>query len=114
MPTLVQTGNSIDYTPTAAVTAGDVVDLSGDFSYIGIAPNDIAANAKGAVQVKGVFLFDLATGKTFDVGDKVYVDSSDDATDVSANTYAGVAIADSTSAGVLVDINVSLEDAASS
>ena len=110
MATLYQTGNSIDYTPDTDVTAGDVVDLSGDMCFIGIAPNDIDASTKGALQIKGVFIFDLAQGASFDVGDKVYVDNSGDASTSSDDTYAGVAVADSGTSTVYVDINVYLPD----
>ena len=43
---------TIDYTPSSAVTGGDVVVLNG---VIGIALNDIAANEKGALQTEGIF-----------------------------------------------------------
>lgn len=43
---------TIDYTPSSAVTGGDVVVLNG---VIGVALNDIAANEKGALQTEGIF-----------------------------------------------------------
>lgn len=45
-------GNSIDYTPGAAVDAGKVV-VAGDI--VGIAPYAIAANVTGALNVTGVY-----------------------------------------------------------
>jgi predicted RecA/RadA family phage recombinase len=48
----VQVGESIDYTPVAAVAAGQVV-VQG--SMIGVAKTPIAAGALGALAVKGVF-----------------------------------------------------------
>jgi len=48
----VQVGESIDYTPVAAVVAGKVV-VQG--SMIGVAKTPIAAGALGALAVKGIF-----------------------------------------------------------
>ncbi|HOD83748.1 MAG TPA: DUF2190 family protein [Phycisphaerae bacterium] len=48
----IQDGNSIDYTPGADVTAGDVI-VQG--SLIGVAKVDIPANKLGALAVRGVF-----------------------------------------------------------
>lgn len=52
MADFVQDGCLIDYTPSAAVAAGDVVALN---DLITVAPRAIAANKLGAVAVKGVF-----------------------------------------------------------
>ena len=57
--TFVQDGCAIDYTPGAAVAAGDVV-VQGDL--IGVAKRPIAANELGALAVEGVFDFPKATG----------------------------------------------------
>jgi len=46
-----QTGNYLDYTPAAARTAGQVVQVGGR---AGICTTDLAASEKGAVQVKGI------------------------------------------------------------
>jgi len=60
MPTrFIHDGNSIDYTPGSAVTAGDVI-VQGEL--VGIAKRDIAANALGSLAVEGVFDFPKATG----------------------------------------------------
>ena len=48
----IQTGQAIDYTPSAAVDAGDVVVI-GDI--LGISKLDIAADALGALALEGVF-----------------------------------------------------------
>jgi len=55
----VHDGNSVDYTPSSAVTAGDVV-VQGEL--VGVAKVDIAANALGAMAVAGVFDFPKTTG----------------------------------------------------
>lgn len=59
LATYVQDGESIDYTPNAAVAAGDVV-VQGDL--IGVARTPIAANALGSLAVEGVFDIAKATG----------------------------------------------------
>jgi len=59
MATFVHDGNSIDYTPGSAVTAGQVV-VQGEL--VGVAKVDIPANTLGALAVKGVFDFPKATG----------------------------------------------------
>lgn len=69
-------GNTIDYTPSSAVAAGDVV-VQGDL--IGVAKQPIAANALGALAVSGVFDFPKATGAGtgIAVGATVYWDEAD-------------------------------------
>jgi predicted RecA/RadA family phage recombinase len=66
--------DTIDYTPAADVTAGDVIVQS---KLIGIAKVDIAANALGALAVEGVFDVPKAAGGgiTFSAGDYVYWDA---------------------------------------
>jgi predicted RecA/RadA family phage recombinase len=59
MATFIHDGNSIDYIPGSAVTAGAVV-VQGEL--VGVAKVDIAANALGALAVVGVFDFPKATG----------------------------------------------------
>ena len=48
-------GDSIDYTPSSAVDAGDVVPLGGAGGFIGIALEDIAANDLGSLRRRGIF-----------------------------------------------------------
>ena len=50
--TFVHDGNSVDYTPSSAVAAGDVVVQE---NLIGIARTPIAANALGSLAVAGIF-----------------------------------------------------------
>lgn len=70
----VQEGRSIDYIPSAALGAGDVVDL-GDI--LGVAESAIAASATGALAIDGVFdvIKDGTTGPVFAVGDNVFWDT---------------------------------------
>jgi predicted RecA/RadA family phage recombinase len=75
--TFLHDGDSIDYTPGSAVSAGDVVVLN---DLIGIAKLDIAANVKGSLSLVGNYLFDKVTGggTALAVGDNVYYDESED------------------------------------
>ncbi len=72
----IHDGNSIDYTPTADVAAGDVV-VQGEL--VGIAKLDIAADALGALAVTGVFDLPKATGAgtAIAAGANVYWDVAD-------------------------------------
>ena len=90
--TFVHDGKSIDYTPGADVSAGDVV-VQGDL--VGIAKLDIASGALGSLAVVGVFDLPKATGggTAITAGAKVYWDAGDEeakADDESgANKYLG-------------------------
>jgi len=84
---------SVDYTPGSAVSAGDVVVQSG---LVGVAENDIAASAKGSLQIDAVIKAPKTTGTSTAIaaGDRVYWDATnsvmtenDDGT-----TAAGVAV----------------------
>ena len=72
----VHDGKSIDYTPGADVTAGDVV-VQNDL--VGVAKLDIAANVLGALAVTGVFDLPKAAGvgEAIAAGTKVYWDVAD-------------------------------------
>ncbi|MGD9128785.1 MAG: DUF2190 family protein [Planctomycetia bacterium] len=83
-----QRGDSIDYTPSADVAAGDVVVL---FDLVGIAKLDIKAGELGALAVVGVFDFPIEAGSTLEVGLAAYWDASGGfATDVATdNAFLG-------------------------
>ena len=78
---------AIDYTPGSAVTAGDVVVLG---SIVGVATNDIAANAKGSLTIDGVFKVPKITG-AISVGTKLYWDPA--GTPVTGDASSGAATA---------------------
>ncbi|MFP4217175.1 MAG: DUF2190 family protein [Phycisphaerae bacterium] len=88
----IHDGKSIDYTPGADVSAGDVV-VQNDL--IGIAKLDIASGALGALAVTGVFDLPKATGvgEAIGAGAKVYWDAGNTVatTDpaAGANKYLG-------------------------
>jgi len=72
----VHDGDSIDYTPSSAVSAGDVVVQE---DLVCVAKLDIEANRLGALAATGVFDFPKATGAgtAIAAGAKVYWDVAD-------------------------------------
>ena len=87
----VQKGDSIDYRPTTAVAAGDIIVIA---DLIGIARLDIEANTLGSLAVVGVFDV-VKTAGQIPSGSTVYWDAgAQKATLVSgSNHYLGKAIA---------------------
>ena len=98
----VQRGESIDYTPSANVAAGDVVIIG---EIVGIAKLDIPANELGAIAVTGVFDMVKASGE-ITAGATVYWDASakNVTTTASENTAIGKAVAAAESADVTVRV----------
>lgn len=114
------TGDAIDYTPVAAVTAGAVVEVGG---YAYIADVDIAAGVLGALATNGVFDVPKATG-SISAGANVYWDnngspnvgdaSSGAATGTATgNTLLGQAVADAASGDTYVRVVLSSAGASS-
>lgn len=112
----VQEGQAIDYTPSSAVSAGDVV-IIGDI--LGIAKLDIAADALGAIALDGVFDMLREASTAFTAGDAVYWDADGDpegtttsdgaAVDVSgddANLFVGWAMADVADSATTLTVRV--------
>lgn len=87
----VQKGDSIDYTPSININAGDVIVIA---DLIGIAKLDIQAGTLGALAVVGVFDV-VKTNAAINSGSTVYWDAgAKKATTVSgSNHYLGKAIA---------------------
>jgi len=103
----VHDGNTIDYTPGADVTAGDVI-VQGDL--VGIAKLDIKANSLGALAVDGVFDVPKAAGSAINVGTKVYWDATNKLGTTSdgggANKLLGKAILTAASAATTVRVRL--------
>ena len=105
----VQVGNSIDYTPDAAVSAGDVV-IQGDL--VGVVKLDIAAGALGALAVSGVFDFPKATseGSAIAAGAVVYWDVADavvkEDSESGANKFVGATMAAATDGDATVRVKL--------
>jgi len=107
MPTAANTvaryihkGDSIDYTPTTNIFAGQVVfaNILGKTRILGIAKLDIPANTLGALATTGVFDIDKVTGQavSFVVGQPVgWLDTN-------GVTYVGASDTSTTIIGVCV------------
>lgn len=88
-----QRGESLDYIPTKAVAAGEVVSLG---TRIGVAGSDIAANELGHLHVVGVFKMPKAASTAITMGAALYFDESSEkiTTTADSNIPAGYAAAD--------------------
>lgn len=109
--TFVQTGDIIDYTNTgSAVGYHDVVVVG---SMIGIAREEIAQNAVGAVAIVGVHSF-ATDASDITVGSPVYYDSASGkiTKEKGSGVFAGLAVAAASSGVIPVKINVGSEPAA--
>lgn len=82
--TFVQDGCALDYTPGAAVTAGDVKVIG---SRWGIAQRDISASVLGSVVAEGVFDV-VSKNESFADGDQVFWDDAGDPYGGTAGTGA--------------------------
>ena len=103
----IQDGESIDYTPSQAVNAGQVVVLN---DMVGVAKKPIAASALGAIYVVGVFEFPKATtaGTGVTAGTKVYWDATNNVitSTAGANKYVGKTVADCADADAVVRVRL--------
>ena len=101
----VHDGNSVDYTPGSAVTAGDVV-VQGEL--VGVAKVDIAASALGSLAVTGVFDFPKATGTSTAItaGANCYWDVAEAVAKTDSETGANKLIGKCVKAAVDADATV--------
>ena len=70
-----QRGETLDYTAEDAVANGQVVSLG---NRIGVAGNDIAEGATGALHVTGVYIMDKKASEKITMGAPVYYDTAED------------------------------------
>ena len=107
--TFIHDGKSIDYTPGADVSAGDVVVQQ---ELIGIAKLDIASGTLGALAVTGVFDVPKTAGDGEDIaaGAKVYWDVADGVaktdSEAGANKYLGKTAVAATEADITVRVRL--------
>lgn len=101
----VMSGDVLDHTPSSAVSSGQVLVLG---KRVGVALGDIAANATGAVRVRGVFV--LAKKSTDDMaqGALLYWDAvaGNLTTTTTSNTLAGFAATAAGSGATTVEISL--------
>lgn len=104
MASYVQDGDLLDYTPAAAVAAGDVVVIG---SLVAVAPRPIAANALGALAIDGVWSMPCASGATGAQGSAInwYATSgvAHASTGVAAGKLAKARAADDTTVHVILN-----------
>jgi len=104
MATLKSDAGVWDYTPSSAKSAGDVVLLG---KVVGVVCRPIAANAKGAVAVRGVFTFDKVTGGALTAGSVAYLHSNLKVTGSSTTTgIAGIVAVDAAAGDTTVDVEI--------
>lgn len=99
-------GNSIDYTPSSAVTGGDVV-LVGNI--VGVATDDIAASALGSLSVRGLKYVPKTTA-AWVVGLPVYWNATGDPDSGSAGTGAANQLGVGLSMGIAALVAASGDD----
>ncbi len=105
----VHDGASIDHTPGADVTAGEVI-VQGEL--VGVAKTPIAANAVGSLAVVGVFDFPKATGvgTAITAGATVYWDDVGDMATIDdgagVNKLIGKCVMDAADADATVRIRM--------
>lgn len=106
-----QRGETLDYTATEAVTNGQVVSLG---NRIGVAGNDIAEGATGALHVTGVFIMEKAASVTVTMGAALYFDESEEkiTTVAAGNVPAGYAAATAKASDATVLVNIGDPDGA--
>ena len=105
---LRQEGDLLDYSPSVAVAAGDVV-VQGDL--VGIATNDIAANALGAVNIDDVFRLPktAGAGTAIGAGLRVYWDATNKVATRSSGGGVNRCIGTTTAACLDADVTVDVK-----
>lgn len=102
----IQAGDVMDYTPVAALNAGDVIQLPDGRAAVVV--GDIAAGKLGSVAVGGVWRLDKTTSMVLLAGGRVYWDDSASKAHYKTvndkDFYVGTAVADATSAATYVDV----------
>jgi len=73
MATFVKSGEVIDYTPSAAVLAGDVAVVG---TLVGVVTVDGAADVPVGLAVEGIFTFPKTSTDVIAAGTKVYWDTA--------------------------------------
>jgi len=105
---LYQDGTMIDWTPTAAVAAGEVIQLKDGRA--AFAPTAIAAGVLGSVQVKGIAKVAKVITQTMLVSNQVFWDTSASTCNLlhggSSDFYLGTVVEDAAYTGTTVKVNL--------
>lgn len=107
----VQEGESLDYTPSAAITGGQVIQLPDGRAAVALA--DIAASALGAVQVCGIVNVAKTASMVVLKGSRLYWDHSANAAHLlhraDKDFFLGVAEEDATSSATTVKVALNVQ-----
>lgn len=102
--TFLQDGNSINYTPSGNVAAGEVVVLG---TTCFVATQAIAANKLGAIATRGVFRCAKTKPLAISAGDACYWNAAGNLiTKTSSDVYFGIAVADAAETADTVDVDL--------
>lgn len=101
-----QSGETVDYTPSAAVSGGTLVQLPDGRA--GFVAGDLAAGQKGAAQVAGIYKIAKTAGFALLAGGRVFWDHSANAAHFKSvndrDFYVGTVAVDAASADVWVEV----------
>lgn len=107
MATYLHAGDIIDYTPSSAVSAGDVAVVG---EIVGVATEDIAADELGSLTIEGVFALPKAVLSTSAItaGTRLYWDASAEQVTETASTHqvAGYATKAATATATTVEVKL--------
>lgn len=102
----IQAGDVMDYTPVAALDAGDVIQLPDGRAAVAV--GDIAAGELGSVAVGGVWRLEKTTSMVLLAGGRVYWDDSASKAHFKTvndrDFYVGTVVEDAASAATTVDV----------
>ncbi len=106
-----QEGDSVDYTPTTAVTGGTVVQVPDGRA--AVVPVDLAAGEKGSATVRGVFRITKTANIVILDGGRVFWDHSANAGHFKKvndrDFYVGRAVGDHASAATEIDVALNVD-----
>ena len=105
MKTYRHEGNIWDHTPTSAVVSDQGIIIG---TVVGIAVNDIAANATGAVRVQGVVEFAKPSAEDITQGATLNFDETNQEFQLAAGDLAGAGVAAAPAGAGVTTVYVSL------
>ena len=102
----IQTGDTVDFTPSADVALGEVVPLG--TTCVGVAERAIANGVLGSIALTGVFLMTKKAPLVIAFGDRVYWDATNNridktTTNIPCGTCVEAALSAATAAKVRLD-----------
>ena len=99
--------NVVDYTPSTAKTAGEVIQLPDGRA--GVVVSTLAASAKGAAYTAGIFTVAKTTSMVVLNGQKLYWDKTNSKAKYTGDFYIGVAMADGAAADTTIKVALNVE-----